>query len=144
MYKITKQVINSREDVISESTVAYIDCDKDTLIARLVPMYHNLAVLTNNSYKVHGLSQKIKFVAEEIIVSNNIDAVVSSIRETIKNDVDCLNKYIDYLNHVLKVSNNRCNRVVNEGLIDPVNVHDYMFKDVEVVASAKDNLIIIE
>lgn len=144
MYKITKQVINSREDVISESTVAYIDCDKDTLIARLVPMYHNLAVLTNNSYKVHGLSQKIKFVAEEIIVSNNIDAVVSSIRETIKNDVDCLNKYIDYLNHVLKVSNNRCNRVVNKGLIDPVNVHDYMFKDVEVVASAKDNLIIIE
>lgn len=144
MYKITKQVINSREDVISESTIAYIDCDKDTLIARLVPMYHNLAVLTNNSYKVHGLSQKIKFIAEEIIVSNNVDAIVSSIRETIKNDVDCLNKYIDYLNHVLKVSNNRCNRVVNEGLIDPVNVHDYMFKDVEVVASAKDNLIIIE
>lgn len=107
-------------------------------------MYHNLAVLTNNSYKVHGLSQKIKFIAEEIKVSNNVDAIVSSIRETIKNDVDCLNKYIDYLNHVLKVSNNRCNRVVNEGLIGPVNVHDYMFKDVEVVASAKDNLIIIE
>lgn len=144
MYKITKQVINSREDVISESTVAYIDCDKDTLIARLVPMYHNLAVLTNNNYKVHGLSQKIKFIAEEIKVSNNVDAIVSSIRETIKNDVDCLNKYIDYLNHVLKVSNNRRNRLVNEGLIDPVNVHDYMFKDVEVVASAKDNLIIIE
>lgn len=144
MYKITKQVINSREDVISESTIAYVDCDKDTLIARFVPMYHNLAVLTNNSYKVHGLSQKIKFVAEEIIVSNNIGAVVSSIRETIKNDVDCLNKYIDYLNHVLKVSNNRSHRVVNEGLIDPVNVHDYMFKDVEVVAVVKDNLIIIE
>ena len=144
MYKITKQVINSREDVISESTVAYIDCDKDTLIAHLVPMYHNLAVLTNNNYKVHGLSQKIKFIAEEIIISNNIDAVVSSIRETIKNDVDCLNKYIDYLNRVLKVSNNRCNRAVNEGLINPVNVHDYMFKNIEVVAAVKDNLIIIE
>ena len=144
MYKITKQVINSREDVISESTVTYIDCDKDTLIVHLAPMYHNLAVLANNSYKVHGLSQKIKFVAEEIIVSNNVDAIVSSIRETIKNDVDCLNKYIDYLNHALKVSNNRCNRVVNEGLIDNVNVHDYMFKDVEIVAAIKDNLIIIE
>lgn len=144
MYKITKQVINSREDVISKLTVAYIDCDKDTLIAHLVPMYHNLAVLTNNSYKVHGLSQKIKFVAEEIIVSNNINAVVSSIRETIKSDVDCLNKYIDYLNHALKVSNNRCNRVVNEGLIDLVNVHDYIFKNVEVVAVVKDNFIIIE
>ena len=144
MYKITKQVINSREDVISESTVAYIDCDKDTLITHLVPMYHNLAVLTNNNYKVHGLSQKIKFIAEEIIISNNIDAVVSSIRETIKNDVDCLNKYIDYLNRVLKVSNNRCNRAVNEGLINLVNVHDYMFKNIEVVAAVKDNLIIIE
>lgn len=144
MYKITKQVINSREDVILESTVAYIDCDKDALIARLAPMYHNLAILTNNSYKVHGLSQKIKFVVEEIIVSNNVDAIVSSIKETIKNDVDCLNKYIDYLNHALKVSNNRCNRVVNKGLIDSVNVHDYMFKNVEVVAIVKDNLIIIE
>lgn len=144
MYKITKQVINSREDVISESIVTYIDCDKDTLIVHLAPMYHNLAVLTNNSYKVHGFSQKIKFVAEEIIVSNNVDAIVSSIRETIKNDADCLNKYIDYLNHALKVSNNRCNRVVNEGLIDHVNIHDYMFKDVEIVAAIKDNLIIIE
>ena len=144
MYKITKQVINSREDIVSESTVTYIDCDKDTLIARLAPMYHNLAVLTNNSYKVHGISQKIRFVAEEINVNNNIDNIISNIRATIKQDTDNLNKYIDYLNRVLKVSNNRSHRVVNEGLIDNVNFHDYMYNDVEVVAVIKNNLIIID
>lgn len=144
MYKITKQVINSREDIVSESTVTYIDCDKDTLIVRLAPMYHNLAVLTNNSYKVHGISQKIKFVAEEINVNNNIDNIISNIRAAIKQDTDNLNKYIDYLNRVLKVSNNRSHRVVNEGLIDNVNFHDYMYNDVEVVAAIKDNLIIID
>ena len=144
MYKITKQVINSREDVISESTVAYIDCDKNTLIARLAPMYHNLAVLTNNSYKVHGISQKIKFIVEEINVNNNVDNIISNIRATIKQDTDNLNKYINYLNHALKVSNNRNHRVINEGLIGLVNVHDYMFNNVEVVAVVKDNFIIIE
>lgn len=144
MYKITKQVINSREDIVSESTVTYIDCDKDTLIACLAPMYHNLAVLTNNSYKVHGISQKIKFIAEEINVNNNIDNIISNIRATIKQYTDNLNKYIDYLNRVIKVSNNRSHRVVNEGLIDNVNFHDYMYNDVEVVAAIKDNLIIID
>lgn len=144
MYKITKQVINSREDIVSESIVTYIDCDKDILIARLAPMYHNLAVLTNNSYKVHGISQKIKFVAEEINVNNNIDNIISNIRATIKQDMDNLNKYINYLNRVVKVSNNRKHRVVNEDLIDNVNFHDYMYNDVEVVAAIKDNLIIID
>lgn len=144
MYKIIKQVINSREDVISESTVIYIDCDKDTLIARLAPMYHNLAVLTNNSYKIHGISQKIKFVAEEINVNDNIDNIISNIRAAIKQDANNLNKYIDYLNRVLKVSNNRSHRVVNEDLIENVNFHDYMYNDVEVVAAIKANLIIID
>lgn len=144
MYKITKQVINSRKDIVSESTVTYIDCDKDTLIARIAPMYHNLVVLTNNSYKVHGISQKIKFVAEEINVNNNIDNIISNIRTAIKQDTDNLNKYIDYLNRVLKVSNNRSHRAVNEGLIDNVNFHDYMYSDVEVVVAIKDNLIIID
>lgn len=144
MYKITKQVINSREDIVSESTVTYIDCDKDTLITRIAPMYHNLAVLTNNSYKVHGISQKIKFVTEEINVNNDIDNIISNIRAAIKQDTDNLNKYIDYLNRVTKVSNNRSYRVVNEGLIDNVNFHDYMYNDVEVVVAIKDNLIIID
>lgn len=144
MHKITKQVINSREDIVSESTIIYIDCDKDTLITRLVPMYHNLAILTNNSYKVHGISQKIKFVAEEINVNNNIDNIISNIRAAIKQDADNLNKYIDYLNRALKVSNNRSHRVVNEGLIGNVNFHDYMYNDVEVVVAIKDNLIIID
>ena len=144
MYKITKQVINSREDIISESTVTYIDCDKGTLITRLAPIYHNLVVLTNNSYKVHGINQKIKFIAEEINVNNNIDNIISNIRATIKQDTDNLNKYIDYLNRVIKVSNNRSHRVLNEGLIDNVNFHDYMYNDVEAVAAIKDNLIIID
>lgn len=144
MYKITKQVINSREDIVSESTITYIDCDKNTLITRLVPMYHNLAILTNNSYKVHGINQKIKFVAEEINVNNNIDNIISNIRATIKQDADNLNKYIDYLNRALKVSNNRSHRVVNEGLIDNVNFHDYMYNDVKVVVAIKNNLIIID
>lgn len=144
MYKITKQIINSREDIVSESTVTYIDCDKDTLIARITPMYHNLAVLTNHSYKVHGISQKIKFVAEEINVNNNIDNIISNIRVVIKQDTDNLNKYIDYLNRALKVSNNRSHRMVNEGLIDNVNFHDYMYNDIEVVVAIKDNLIIID
>lgn len=144
MYKIIKQVINSREDVISESTVTYIDCDKDILIARLAPMYHNLAVLTNNSYKVHGISQKIKFVAEEINVNDNIDNIISNIRATIKQDANNLNKYIDYLNRVLKVSNNRSHRVVNKDLIDNVNFHDYMYNDIEAIVTIEDNLIIID
>lgn len=144
MYKIIKQIINSREDIISELTVTYIDCDKDTLIACLAPMYHNLAVLTNNSYKVHGISQKIKFIAEEINVNDNIDNIISNIKASIKQDIDNLNKYIDYLNRALKVSNNRSHRAVNEGLIDNVNFHDYMYSDVEVIVVIKDNLIIID
>lgn len=144
MYKVIKQTINSRKDVIATVIVAYIDCDKDTFMSRLVPMYHNIAVLTNNSYKIHGLSQKIKFIVEEVKVQSNIDTIVSDIINTIKRDADELNKYIEYLNRAIRVSNNRNFRIINEGVIEPVNFHDYLFKDIEIVAYVKDNVLIIE
>lgn len=144
MYKIIKQTVNSGNNIIAESVINYIDCDKDIFVEHIAPMYHNLAVIINNSYKVHGMAKKTKFIAEEIKVNNDVNAIVSSIRETIKHNVDELNKYIEYINRIIKVSNNRNHRIINEGLIDNVNVHDYMFKNVEVVAAVKDNLIIIE
>lgn len=128
MYRITKQIVNGANNVITEDFIGYVDCNSHEFATRVAPKYHNLAKANTLCYKDRGQSLSVKYVFECLIVAD-IDSIIRLADGEINARIIEANNYIDFLNKTVKLANKRNHRNDNYGVREYYKSSDFKFGD---------------
>ena len=144
MYKIIKQSLNSRNDILGSIEYCYINCSEEELFNKLIHRLHNLAKLLTLNSRVRGGNIRVRFLVKEA-KPYSFDNIMAITRGEIKAVTDDINHYIVMANSATKMSNRRNSRNINDNLIKEINPLDYILGEcVTLYNHDADNCIIID
>lgn len=128
MYKITKQLVNGADNIMTEELIGYVDCNSQELAARIAPKYHNLAKANTLYYKDRGQSIRVRYIFEYIIIAD-IDTMIRLADGEMNARIIEANNYIDFLNKTVKLANKKNHRDADYGVREHYKKSDFVFGD---------------
>lgn len=143
MWRIRQQ--ERTNDYVQEIKTTLIDCSQDELNSKIIPLLGKIIKLKNKYLTtLYGSTSKTQFTIQPIYWETT-ENVCDMLTNDIQGLIDTYNKNVITKNKVIKLSNRRSNRPIEEGLLNTINVKDYInpfsYKvDIEVI----DNSIIVK
>lgn len=142
MWRIKQQ--ERTNDCVREIKTILVDCSQEELNNKIIPLLSKTIKVKNKLGTLYDSSTKTQFTIEPIYWENT-ESICDKLTKDIEILVHKYNKNVITKNKIIKLSNRRSNRPIDEGLLNVINISQYInpFND-KVNIEVVDNAIIVK